>query len=352
MVIATGDERALLACVLRARRHDLPLVVPPAADRALPGLPVPDGHLVVYTSGSTTAGRGILRTHRSWSASLDPLTDAIGLLPADRVCVLGSLRSTLSLYGAIHAMHVTGEVILADEPRASATVAHAVPAAAAALLEQPPAGLRMVVVAGDRVPGSLRCLAEDRGVALVEYYGATELSFVAMRRNGSPAGLEAFPGVSVRIVDGVIWASSEYLAVGYAGGDDPAAGGPGRWEDGWATVGDRGHWLGERLIVEGRGDAAVTVGGHTVHLDDVEAYLRAESGNEELALTGIDHPTLGAVVVAVAGGDPAGLPSLRSLARALPEPERPRRWTWVERLPRTPGGKVDRRAVSGIAQGR
>lgn len=351
MVIARGDERTRLASVLEARQHDLPLIVPPAPDQARPDMSVPDGHLVVFTSGSTTAGRGILRTHASWSASLDPLTDAIGLQPSDRVCVLGSLRTTLALYGAIHAAHVTGEVILADEPRDAATVAHAVPAAAAALLERPPADLRLIVVAGDRVPGSLRRLAEQRGIALVEYYGATELSFVALRRDGSAPGLEAFPGVRVRIADGVIWASSDYLAVGYAGPDDRVAAGPGRWEDGWATVGDRGSWLGGRLIVEGRGDAAVTVGGHTVHLDDVEAYLRTGSGNEEIALAGVAHPSLGAVIVAVAGGDLAGLEALRDLARALPEPERPRRWTLVERLPRTAAGKVDRGAVAGIAQG-
>lgn len=352
VITARGDDRAVLSCVLGARKDDMPVIVPPIAERLLPDMAVPDGHLVVFTSGSTTAGRGILRTHVSWTASLDPLTEVIGLRPADRVCVLGSLRSTLALYGAVHAMHVTGEVILADEPRDAATVAHAAPAAAAALLERPPADLRLIVVAGDRVPGSLRRLADDRGVALVEYYGATELSFVAVRRNGSAPGLEAFPGVTVGVRDGVIWASSDYLAVGYAVPGNRPASGPGRWEGGWATVGDRGSWLGDRLIVEGRGDTAVTVGGHTVHLDDVEEYLRAGSGNEEIALAGLAHPTLGAVVVAVAGGDEACLQTLRDLSRTLPEPERPRRWTLVARLPRTAAGKIDRRAVAGIAQGR
>ena len=348
-VIAQGEQRDVLAAVLEARRASRPLIVPPTASSELPAVEVPDGHMVAFTSGSTGTQRGILRTHASWTGSLDPLTELMGLQPSDRVCVLGSVRATMGLYGAVHAMHVLGEVILADEPSAEATVAHAAPVAAAQLLQCPPAGLRLIVVAGDRVPPSLRALAERRGVEMLEYYGATELSFVAFRGAADPRtqpGLAPFPGVEVRISDGLIWARSEYLAVGYLGDQD----GPGCWVDGWATVGDRGSWIGDRLAVEGRGEEAVAVGGHTVHLADVEAYLRDRADGVDLAVTAQPHEVLGSVPVGVIAGTAGDLQAVRLIARDLPPPSRPRRWILVARLPRTAAGKVDREALRRLVQ--
>lgn len=351
-VIASGNERTMLARVMQARQQGRALIVPPANVAEPPAFEVPEGYMVAFTSGSTGARRGILRSHESWSASLDPLTAVMGLRPTDRVCVLGSLHATMALYGAIHAMHVTGEVILVDEPRAEATVAHAVPAAAEELLANPPAALRLVVVAGDRVPTFLRALAKDRGIELLEYYGATELSFVAYGSRATELkSLAPFPGVEIAIEDGEIWARSPFLAEGYVGTQD----GPGRWRDGWATVGDRGSWVDGRLIVDGRGDAAATVAGHTVHLDDVEAFLHercraASSGVVDLAVTVVAHGSLGSVLVGVVAGDRVEGDALREMARDLPGPARPRRWIMVRQLPRTDAGKIDRSALRLLAQ--
>lgn len=351
-VIASGDERTILNRVLQARQQGRALIIPPANVAEPRAIEVPEGHMVAFTSGSTGTRRGILRTHESWSASLDPLTAVMGLQPTDRVCVLGSLHATMALYGAIHAMDVTGEVILVDEPRAGATVAHAVPAAARELLANPPAALRLVVVAGDRVQSSLRDLAKDRGIELLEYYGATELSFVAYGSRATELeSLEAFPGVEIAIGDGEIWARSPYLAEGYVGTQD----GPGRWREGWATVGDRGSLVNGRLIVDGRGDAAAVVGGHTVHLDDVEDYLRGRCRELlpdafDLAVTSVPHDGLGSVLVGVVVGDHLDYEALRRIARDLPGPARPRRWIMVQQLPRTDAGKLDRGALRLLAQ--
>lgn len=351
LVIANGDERAMLGSVMRARKHGWPLIVPPAGVADLPAMHVPPGAMVVFTSGSTGVSRGILRTHDSWTASLDPLTELMGLRASDRVCVVSSVHATLALYGALHAMHVTGEVMLADESRDRATVAHASPVAARDLLESPPSGLRLMVVAGDRVPESLRDLAARRGVELLEYYGATELSFVAYRHTPDASdepGLAAFPGVDIRVQDQVVWARSDFLALGYVGTDD----GPGRWLDGWATVGDEGSWVDGRLVVAGRGDAAVAVGGHTVHVHDVESFLRDHLDGIDLAVTSMPHARLGAVLACVVVDDGTGtdLAVVRKLAHRLPGPARPRRWFVVRQLPQTIAGKVDRAALRRLVQ--
>jgi acyl-coenzyme A synthetase/AMP-(fatty) acid ligase len=56
--------------------------------------------------------------------------------------------------------------------------------AARDLLAEPPPNLRLIVVAGDRVPDDLVVQADRRGIALLEYYGATEL----LLRRLSPIG--------------------------------------------------------------------------------------------------------------------------------------------------------------------
>lgn len=340
--IAAGTNRQILETVLGGLADGAAVAVPPPGSMP-PLVGVDPGELLVYTSGST--GRGILRTHRSWQASLDPLTDVIGGTPDDRIWIAGPLHSTLYLYGAVHAVHLTGQVILDPEPCESATIVHAVPARAGQVLDRPPSMLRTIVVAGDHVPDLVRTRAADLGIAIVEYYGATELSFVAWRRDG--AQLQPFPGVDIEIREGSIWARSPYLATGYL--NPPGVpDGPARWRDGWATVGDQGECTDGHLIVRGRGDHAITVGGHTVLVEDVEERLRVGLGVQDVAVTSIDHVGLGAVIVAITGCV-IDEHARRAAAQLLPEPARPRRWVSVAALPRTASGKLNRPALREIA---
>lgn len=340
--VAAGSDRQILNAVLDGLSNGSAFAVPPPSlTPTVTGLE--PGELLVFTSGST--GRGIRRTHRSWLASLDPLTDVLVGTPDDRIWIAGPLHSTLYLYGAIHAVHLTGRVILDAEPSDDATIVHAVPARALQVLDHPPPRLRMIVVAGDHIPATLRSRAAELGIAVIEYYGATELSFVAWRRDDS--GLRPFPGVDIEIRDGSIWARSPYLATGYLNPPGMPVG-PARWLDGWATVGDRGELIDGRLVVRGRGDHAITVGGHTILVEDVEEHLHVGLGMQDVAVTSIDHAALGSIVVAVTDCDIDG--NLRREAvQRLPEPARPRRWIRVDALPRTRSGKLDRQALREIA---
>ncbi len=119
----------------------------------------------------------------------------------------------------------------AEEALASCTVAHLTPAMLAGLLERDLGQLRTVVCAGAALPHAVRERAKSAGVHVVDYYGAAELSFVAMRVGSR---LDPFPEVEVDLRDGVIWARSPWLADGYA----PGQSGPMiRDAEGWATVG-------------------------------------------------------------------------------------------------------------------
>ena len=70
---------------------------------------------------------------------------------------------------------------------------HAVPAVLADLLDSLDAAapMRTAVVAGTRLPADVGARATTRGIAVTEYYGAAELSFVAAARH---------PGVNVDVL--------------------------------------------------------------------------------------------------------------------------------------------------------
>lgn len=310
------------------------------------------GDLVLFSSGSTGRPRGIVRTVESWRASVAPLSDITGITPDDRVWLPGPLWSSLFLYGAFHAGAVGAQVILGDgldESRSSvgATVLHCVPTQLPGLLQRAEAGglpsLRLVVVAGDHCAPSLREQCEAAGWRVVEYYGAAELSFVAWRDDDGP--FHPFPGAEIELRKGILWTRSPYLARGYL--SDGREGPFRRDQHGWATVCDLARESGGGVEVLGRGESAVTSGGHTVVVEEVERLLREVPGVLEVAVLGVPHPRLGEVLAAVVVG-PAVDATLREAVAVMPAPSRPRRWFHADALPRTSGGKLRRDALPGL----
>jgi acyl-coenzyme A synthetase/AMP-(fatty) acid ligase len=364
----------LLAALLRAARGDAPPLAvldpgwPPGlraeaarrlADATATGR-LARGDLVLFTSGSGGRPRAVVRTVASWTASLAPLAALTGITGEDVVWLPGPLTSSLTLYGGFAAMDA-GARVVQGPPGPDVTSAHLVPAQLADACDLAEDGglpaLRTVVVAGAALPPALRSRATAHGWRVVEYYGAAELSFVGWRPDGGP--FRDFPGARVRLHEGLLWSDSPYLAGGYL---DPAEPGPLRRDGPWATVADAGRRVAGGWVVTGRAEGAVTTGGHTVLVVEVEAFLGALPGVGEVAVAGLPHDRLGQVVAAVVvpdGRPPAGEPSagdpaagprlaadLRRACRALPAAARPRRWLTCAALPRTPAGKVDRAAVA------
>jgi long-chain acyl-CoA synthetase len=325
-----------------------------AAVAALATSTLPPGTwLVAATSGSTGAPRAVCRTRASWQASVDAVATLTGTRRGTRVLVPGPLSSTLFLYAAWHARQVDARPVLAPLAQASSgdvawDVVHLVPHQLAALLDATTddAGAldgRTAVVAGAALADRLRARAQRHGLRVVEYYGAAELSFVAA---GDDGALRLFPDVQAESRDGVLWVRSPYTALGYA--PTASAGGPWRVDgQGWATVGDRGSVLpGRRLVVRGRGGAAVQTGGATVHVADVESALRTNDQVRDVIVVALPHARLGQVVAAVVESPDATRDGLRAWARRhLDAPARPRHWAVVAHLPRTGTGKPDRGAA-------
>jgi O-succinylbenzoic acid--CoA ligase len=139
--------------------------------------------------------------------------------------------------------------------------------------------------------------------------------------------------------------------------------------DGRLLTSDRGQWSGGRLTVLGRLDDVVISGGMNVDLAVVERAVRASTGCEA-AVVGLPHSEWGTEVVAVVelsenpppaasrprgpdspwatwGGFPeASIARLRTaLIATLPSYALPRRLVVTQALPRTSGGKIDRRRL-------
>jgi long-chain acyl-CoA synthetase len=295
--------------------------------------------VLLRTSGSLAEPRAIVRTTSSWVASFEAVSQRAGIGGASRVWVPGPVTASMNLFAVVHAAYAGASRVAAPE---DATHAVLTPAALhRAVVDHDLAG-HTVVVAGDRLAPGLHDRARAAGAVVHHYYGAAELSFVAWGPHAE--ALRLFPGVRARIRSGEIWVSSPYLCSGYDG-----VPGPLRRADGFASVGDRGELVGDRLVVHGRA-GAVTTGGATVELADVERVL-APAARGEVTVVGVPHPELGAVVAAVLSdaGDKEHLAALarRSLAPAA----RPRVWFHCPDPPLTEAGKLDRSGLADLLSG-
>ena len=316
----------------------------------------PDSAWAAFSSGSSGSPRVILRSEQSWCASFSAVTKLMELTSSDCVYLPAPLSSSLSLFSVAHARSVGAAVVL---PRAHsfspadlehATALNATPHALRTIVEAIEAGairhhLHSALVGGAHLDVGVRERAEALGIRVVSYYGAAELSFVAVDTDG--LGHRPFPGVELRVTDGELWVRSSYLASGYLGTDGALRQSPG----GWATVGDLVVLdRADRLHFRGRVDGAILTAAATVVPEEVESALRSIDGIEDAIVLGLANGGVGALVsVVIETTSGRAVPSVRHLreeARSRLAPSHlPRRWYWTERLPRTPSGKPARAQV-------
>ena len=294
--------------------------------------------VLLRTSGSAV---GVVRSTYSWISSFPHVSRLAGIGPDSRVWVPGSRAASMNVFARVHASYAGAALVEAAEGVGHATHAALTPSQLGTLLDAlPPRGLT-VVVAGDRLSPALSDRASAEGLVVHHYYGAAELSFVAWGPHSE--GLRPFPGVEAVVRDSEIWVRSDYLCQGYDGAPGPLRRSP----DGFATVGDRGRLDRGRLVVHGRPDA-VTTGGSTVLVADVERVLRAGASGE-VVVTGAPHARLGEVLVGVLTDSADRLALVASARASLPPAGRPRIWLHVPSLPITEGGKIDRAALARLA---
>jgi acyl-CoA synthetase (AMP-forming)/AMP-acid ligase II len=303
-----------------------------------------------------------VRTAASWEQSFPAVSALLhdaAVPQSERVVALPAPpSSSLTLFSLAHALGGGPRPVLPgpgqDEDFAQATAFHGTPQALRALLDggRLPR-LRTALVGGSHLDHGLRADAESRGIRVISYYGAAELSFMAV---DDGHGLRPFPGVDVDVRDGELWVRSPFVALGYLG-----TGGPLRSDGAWATVGDlaeldadAGAETGTRastgtLRLRGRADGAIITASATVIPEEVEAELRQVPAIADAVVFGVPAGGVGALVAAMvepAPGSPAiTATSLRgSTASRLGPAHRPRIWFTGE-LPRNASGKPARAEI-------
>jgi amino acid adenylation domain-containing protein/thioester reductase-like protein len=314
---------------------------------------------VAFTSGSAGQPKGVRVEHRGILRMLRAQIRAFGLGADTRALWVLSPGFDASV-SDVGTVLLAGGALLIDAPDVladPARLARALRARAVTSIDLPPSilprlppdtlpkTLQTLVIGGEVAdPGTVRAHAQVRRV--VNVYGPTEATVcTSLERcgidwRGGTLG-RPLPQVRYRVVDGELWIGGQCLARDYAGDpertrerfvSDPG----GRWY----RTGDRVRKDGQELVFEGRFDRQVKLGGRRAEPEEVEAALRA------LGIQGavVPRDVMGRTVfVAFVVGATAG--HAERLRAMVPGWMVPSFWVSLERLPRSPNGKVDLEAL-------
>jgi acyl-CoA synthetase (AMP-forming)/AMP-acid ligase II len=214
----------------------------------------------------------------------------------------------------------------------------------------PLAAPRIITTAGAPLPERVATTVAERCGAVVHpLYGTTETGGIAVQYPGAGDGTlgavgPPMAGVSVRLraQDDVdqLWVRSSSMMAGYVKGDrldrSPVA-------DGWFNTGDLAR-LEERgtIVLRGRTSEVINVSGNKVLPTEVEEVISLLPGVREVKVYGARNP-LGShsVKAAVVAGDAVGEREVRAHCKThLVAYKRPVRVHMLERLPRSPAGKI------------
>lgn len=380
---------------LPAWSRDLRLVFTDAASARSPARrgSAHDTAYVLFTSGSTGEPKGVEVTHRSALNTIDEVNGRFAVGPEDVFFAHSSLSFDLSVYDVFGAARAGALLVVPDEgavmdPRETLELArehrvsiwNSVPLAMQLLLEelerqdQTLPHVRLILMSGDWIPVSLVARIRRRlpRATAVGLGGPTEASiWCALHviededaaRDRIPYG---FPLRNHRLhvldeslqprpdgVAGEIFIGGVGLARGYVG--DPVATAAAFIEH--PATGERlyrsGDWArhagSEGLQFLGRTDGQVKVRGHRIEVAELERLLRRVPGVRGAVVASPMDGRGERRLVAWLEGVAADLePILRDrIAAELPAYMMPHAFTFVDALPTTERGKVDRARLAG-----
>jgi long-chain acyl-CoA synthetase len=358
------------------------------------------GAVMLYTSGTSGRPKGVQRA--LWPVSPEiavsgmlPFLQRFGFGPGEGVhLVCAPLYHSAPLTFSLNLLHMGHTVVIQEKFDAEAvlgaiaghrvTSTQIVPTHVHRLLALPPgkrtafdtSSLEIVLVAGAPFPvHEKKAVLDWLGPVVWEYLAATEgVSSVVSPQEaiehpgtvGQPApgmvllldddGNEVPPGQAA-----TIWFQTGLARFEYHGDPDKTA--KSVREDGFATVGDIGRLDadGYLYLLDRRSDLIIS-GGVNIYPAEVEQWLLTHEAVADAAVIGLPDPDLGVIVTAVvelrdgiaASGElAAGEQGRSELEKSLDEhcrtglagPKCPRRYEFRAALPRTPTGKLLRRAL-------
>jgi amino acid adenylation domain-containing protein len=384
---------------------ELNLTIVKAAESGVapPAAPTAQGSAayVLYTSGSTGEPKGVCMGHAPLVNLLRWQQENSEAGPGTRTLQFAPLSFDVSFQEIFATLGTGGTLVLLEEEQLLDLsellrfieqqkinrlflpfVALQALADAAAATQVYPASLREVMTAGEQLkvtPALVAFFEALPGCVLFNQYGPTECHVVTqLRLDGPPATWAALPTIGQPIADalvvildenltplpdgeaGEIGLGGACLAEGYLNQPTLTAEKFVPWPSPASPrlyrTGDLGRRLPDGSIEYlGRRDDQVKIRGHRVELGEVEVALAALSGISQAVVVARElagQRQLVAYLVPTAGAAREVSALRQTLAERLPDYMLPAAFVYLEELPKTTSGKVDRRALPAPTRAR
>jgi acyl-CoA synthetase (AMP-forming)/AMP-acid ligase II len=346
-----------------------------AAKYRCPAVDADDVCLLLYTSGTTSAPKGVQHSHNSFLAEQKTMPALLAGKPDDVSLVTFPPGHIAGVASMLRPFISGARTVFTDgwDPAQAVEVVHrfgvtctaGTPFHLAGILDLGDTGtklatLREFLVGAAPVTEEIGRRAAQAGISTFRSYGSTEHPTVTGEHEGEPEWArlntdgKPLPGSVVRIVgtdgadcpsgvDGEVVVSGPDQFIGY---QDPALNAEAFTADGWLRTGDLGHLDAQgRLTITDRIKDVIIRGGETISSGQVEEVLNAHPAIAEGVAVAAPHPRYGDVVAAVVvlkSGCELDLDGLRAhfVESGLARQKTPERLAIVDELPRTSLGKV------------